>query len=189
MWFVVEDATRIGFFVTVAMALVAAVIDFRQFHVPNALTFPLGLSGLLFHASVSGLSGLQYSAGGIGMGLLVLMLFYVMGIMGAGDVKLLAAVGAWIGAANTIYVFCVAGICMGVYSLVALAWQRRLHEIPAIFQVTFVQLMTLGRHVARSDSASLTAKIKRPDRRRYVAPFAVMIVIGVLFVAARQFES
>jgi prepilin peptidase CpaA len=97
MTFVGNHVALIAFFVTTVMALVAAVIDFRRFRVPNALTFPLCISGLVFHAVVNGLSGLQYSAGGIMAGVLILLLFYVLGVMGAGDVKLLAAIGAWIG--------------------------------------------------------------------------------------------
>lgn len=180
-------ASTIALIVVTVMAFVAAVVDLRQFRVPNALTFPLAILGLTFHATVNGLGGLQYSLGGIVIGLVALFLFYVMGVMGAGDVKLLAAIGAWIGAANVVYVFCVAGIVTGIHSLVVLTWQRRLREIPAIFQVAAVQMMTLGRHIARTDSASLAAVTQRPDRHRYVMPFAVMIAIGVLLVALKQF--
>jgi prepilin peptidase CpaA len=186
MTFVGNHAALIAFVVTTVVALVAAVIDFRRFRVPNVLTFPLCISGLVFHALVNGLSGLQYSAGGIAVGLVALLLFYIMGVMGAGDVKLLAAIGAWIGAANIVYVFCVAGVVTGIHSLVVLAWQRRLHEIPAIFQVTVVQMATLGRHIVRTDSASLAATVQRPDRHRYVMPFAVMIAIGVVVVAVNS---
>ena len=148
MSFVGNHAPMIAFCVTTVMALVAAVIDFRRFRVPNVLTFPLCISGLVFHAAVNGLSGLQYSAGGIVVGVLILLVFYVLGVMGAGDVKLLAAIGAWIGGTNTVYVFCVAGVVTGIHSLVVLAWQRRLREVPAIFQVALIQVMTLGRHIA-----------------------------------------
>lgn len=183
-----EHAMVIGFFVTTVVVLIAAVIDFRQFRVPNKLTFPLCLSGLVFHAVIGGFSGLQNSAAGIAVGFAVLLVFYITGIMGAGDVKLLAAVGAWIGGANTLYVFCIAGIAAGIHSLVALAWQRRLHVVPTVFQVCLVQVMTLGRHVSRSEAGSLAEATARDDRRRYVMPFAVMIAIGVVLLAVWQFE-
>lgn len=186
MRFLGDHAALIAFVVTTVMALVAAVIDFRRFRVPNVLTFPLCISGLAFHTGVNGLSGLQYGFGGIVVGVLILLVFYVLGVMGAGDVKLLAAIGAWIGGPNTVYVFCVAGVVTGIHSLVVLAWQRRLREVPAMFQVTLIQVMTLGRHIARSDSASLSATVQRPDRHRYVMPFAVMIAIGVVVVAAKS---
>jgi prepilin peptidase CpaA len=184
-----EQATLIGFCVTTLVALVAAVIDFRRFRVPNKLTFPLCLSGLVFHATVGGLPGLQHSVGGIGFGFAILLVFYITGVMGAGDVKLLAAVGAWIGGANTLYVFCVAGIVTGIHSLAALAWQRRLHVVPTVFQVCLVQMMTLGSHITRSDVGSLAEVTQRDDHRRYVMPFAVMIAIGVVLVAVREFAT
>lgn len=186
MTFVVNQPAMVAFFVTTVMAVVAAVIDFRQFRVPNSLTFPLCICGLVFHAAANGLSGLQYSAGGVMVGVLILLVFYVLGVMGAGDVKLLAAIGAWIGGPSTVYVFCVAGMVTGIHSLVVLAWQRRLREVPAMFQVALIQVMTLGRHIVASDSASLNAIVQRSDRHRYVMPFAVMIAIGVVVVAVKN---
>jgi len=176
----------IAFLVPLLVVLIAAGIDFRRFRVPNALTFPLCFSGLLFHAWRGGLAGLQFSAGGMLVGFLVLLLFYVLGVMGAGDVKLMAAVGAWVGGICALHVFCVAGVAAGLCSLVVLAWQHRLREIPAIAQVTWMQLLTLGHHIAGSESASLGAAVQRPDRRRFVLPFAVMIAIGVLAVVLVQ---
>ena len=170
----------VAFVVTIATAMVAAVFDFRRFRVPNALTIPLGLSGMGFHA-IAG-EGLEYSLLGVAVGFGVLAVFFVMGVMGAGDVKLLAAVGAWIGGTNTLYVFCVAGVLAGFYSLAAIVAQGRWRQIPAILRVTFVQLLTLGRHIARSESVSVAAE--RPDRSCHVMPFAVMIAIGVVAVAA-----
>lgn len=172
-----------AFLVPVTFALLAAVIDFRRFRVPNALTFPLCAAGLVFHFFMGGLAGLQHSAGGILVGFLALVLFYLLAFMGAGDVKLMAAIGAWVGGTYALYVFCVAGLAAGVFSIVALACQHRLREIPAIFRVTYIQLLTLGRHIAGTDSASLGAAVQSPDRRRLVLPFAVMIAIGVLAVA------
>jgi prepilin peptidase CpaA len=183
-----DQLALVAFLVTTVVAIVAAVIDFRRFRVPNALTFPLCLVGLAFHSASGGLSGLQYSFGGIAVGILTLLLFYIMGVMGAGDVKLLAAVGAWIGPVNTLYVFCVAGIIAGLHSLAVLTWQRRLRVVPIIFQLSFVQIMTLGHHLTRSDSGSLAETTKRPDRHRYVMPFAVMIAIGVVVVAINSWS-
>lgn len=170
----------VAFLVVIAAALVAAVFDVRRFCVPNVLTGSLAVLGLMFHASVG--EGLTHGLSGVAVGLGLLLIFYIVGVMGAGDVKLLAAVGAWIGAGNTLYVFCVAGVGAGIYSLVVLGCQGRLREIPAILQVTFLQLVTLGRHLARSESVA--AATQRPDRRRYVMPFAAMIAVGVVAVAA-----
>ena len=168
---------------TAIMVVVAAVIDYRRFRVPNLLTFPLCASGLVFHGIAGGLSGLQASAQGLLIGGLLLALFYVLGVMGAGDVKLLAGVGAWLGASNIFHIFLVAALAAGVQSLVVFALQRRLGEMKAFLQVMILQLFTLGRHVAWSEPVSVAAQ--RADRRRRVMPFAVMIAVGLAVVAVR----
>jgi prepilin peptidase CpaA len=159
----------------------AAGFDFRQYRVPNFLTLPLCLSGLLFHGVLGGVDGLRFSAGGLALGGLLLILFYIMGVMGAGDVKLLAGVGAWVGAAPVQYVFLVAAVAGGIHSLIALTIQGRLRQVGVMFQVSFLQLCSLGRFMTLSEPVAALAG--RPDRRRYVMPFAVMIAIGLAVVA------
>lgn len=168
---------------TAVMVLIAAVIDFRRFRVPNLLTLPLCGSGLLFHLVVGGLPGLQGSARGMALGGLLLIVFYVLGVMGAGDVKLLAGVGAWLGAAATFYVFLVAALAAGVHSVLTFAVQRRLGQMKAFLQVMMLQLCTLGKHVAWSEPVDVA--VQKPDRRRHVMPFAVMIAVGLTAVAVR----
>jgi prepilin peptidase CpaA len=173
----------VSWMLTSVMVAIAAVIDFRQFRVPNLLTLPLCASGLLFHLALGGLPGLQSSVWGLAVGGLLLVLFYVLGVMGAGDVKLLAGVGAWLGAPHTFYVFLVAALAAGVHSIVALTVQRRLGQMMAFLQVMTLQLCTLGKHVAWAEPVDVA--LQRPDRRRHVMPFAVMIAIGLTVVAIR----
>jgi Flp pilus assembly protein protease CpaA len=166
--------------VAAGFAIIAAVIDFRQFRIPNALTLPLCLAGWLFHAAAGGLAGLQYSVGGTLTGFFVLVLFHSMGAMGAGDVKLLAACGAWIGATNTAYVFLAAALLAGLYSLAVLAWQQRLADTPMLVQAAVIRTATWGRNPA--GSGMLGEHLQRPDRRRHVLPFGLMIALGLFVV-------
>lgn len=87
-----------------AMLLVAAafVSDSRRMRIPNWMTVPSMLAGLLVHWIAGGSEGLLHSLGGAGTGLLVMLLLYVTGAVGAGDVKLFAGIGAWIGAWYTL---------------------------------------------------------------------------------------
>lgn len=75
---------------------VAAVIDGLQLKVPNWLTFPLIFSGWIYSTVAFGWEGLGWSLFGTLVGLALLLPSYAIGGMGAGDVKLLAGVGAWI---------------------------------------------------------------------------------------------
>ena len=70
--------------------VVAAVIDGLYLKVPNWLTIPMIISGLVFSFTVSGWNGLGWSLLGTVVGLILLLIVYSIGGMGAGDVKLLA---------------------------------------------------------------------------------------------------
>ena len=79
--------------------VVAAVIDGLKLKVPNWITFPMIISGWIYSAALSpyaGWEGLMYSLIGTVVGLALLLPAYAIGGMGAGDVKLLAGVGAWV---------------------------------------------------------------------------------------------
>lgn len=65
--------------------------------IPNWLTLSFAPAGVALHSGINGIGGLQYSAAGIAAGFLPLLLLYMFGGIGAGDVKLFAAAGAWMG--------------------------------------------------------------------------------------------
>src|SRR4051812_45954857 len=81
-----------AFSVVLCAALIAAVTDVWKFKVHNALTLPLLLSGLVYHAVVGGMDGFSDSLLGALFGFGVLIVFYAMGGMGAGDVKFMAGI-------------------------------------------------------------------------------------------------
>jgi prepilin peptidase CpaA len=83
--------------VAVAVGLAACVADLRTRRIPNVLTFSTAVAGVLFHAIGGGIAGAGQSLAGLAVGLLLFLPFYLLGGLGAGDVKLLAALGAWLG--------------------------------------------------------------------------------------------
>lgn len=95
----------------------AAVTDFLWQKIPNVLTFPSMMVGILGHTILNGWEGLGFSLSGFGVGLILLLGFYVMGGMAAGDVKLMAAVGAFVGPVNVFLVFLMTAILGGFYSI------------------------------------------------------------------------
>jgi prepilin peptidase CpaA len=94
-----------------------AMSDLRFQKIPNLLTLPAALMAFLYHAHHSGLPGLYESLWGWVLGLLLLIVPYRMKAMGAGDVKLLAAVGAVVGPINVIIIFLYSSIIGGLYAL------------------------------------------------------------------------
>ena len=111
-----------------AILIAAAVIDGWILKVPNWLTFPLVLAGWAAGAYCGGAGGLGLSIAGTLVGLGLLLPAYAIGGMGAGDVKLMAGIGAWIGAMATFYAFCVSSVVGGVIAVAMVLFRRRWHH-------------------------------------------------------------
>src|SRR5918993_4610254 len=107
----------------VVIALVACATDLRSARIPNYLTFPAAAAGLLFHAVSPTGSGLAAAALGLLAGLLVFFPIFALGAMGAGDVKLMAALGAWLGWQPVIYVALYGAVAGGVLALALALWR------------------------------------------------------------------
>ena len=91
------------------LSVVMAAGDWRSRRIPNYLTFGGALAGVAFQTAVFGWPGLAQALLGLFLGLGLLLLPYVLGGMGAGDVKALAALGAWLGPMGVFSVFCIYG--------------------------------------------------------------------------------
>ncbi len=104
--------------------VVAAVIDGYKLKVPNWLTFPLILAGWVYSGVAGGWEGLGYSLLGTAAGLAMLIPLYAIGGMGAGDVKLLAGVGAWVWSTNTFYAFCWSAVIGGAIAVAMMLYRR-----------------------------------------------------------------
>ena len=105
--------------------VVAAVIDGWKLKVPNWITFPLVIGGWAYGTACFGWPGLGWSLFGTALGLGLLLPAYAIGGMGAGDVKLLAGVGAWVGATATLYAFCVSAIFGGIIAVAMVLLGRK----------------------------------------------------------------
>lgn len=110
---------------TVAALLVwAAWIDGKQLRVPNWLTYPMALSGLVYNVAVGGWGGLGDGLLGLVVGLLCLMPLYSVGGMGAGDVKLMAGMGAWLGWEVTFAAFLVTTVVGAVMAVAMVVYRK-----------------------------------------------------------------
>jgi prepilin peptidase CpaA len=106
--------------VLILVLLLACITDIRSQKIPNWLTYPIILLAILVYSAVHGLHGFLFSLEGLGLGFAVLIPIYAAGGMGAGDVKLMAAVGAVLGPLNVFYAFLSTAITGGVYAFVIL---------------------------------------------------------------------
>jgi prepilin peptidase CpaA len=99
--------------------------DLRVQKIPNLLTYPTMGVALAYHFMRSGLDGALFSAGGLALGIAILIVPYLMGGMGAGDTKLLGAVGAMLGAKGVFVTFLFTALVGGVYALIVLLIDRQ----------------------------------------------------------------
>ena len=114
------------FIILIGLLALSAMTDIKWKKIPNALTFPVMIFGLMTHGFKSGLLGLIYSIEGLLLGIALLIVFYIIGMMGAGDVKLLGAVGSILGPAGVFKAFLFTAIAGGVYAIIVLAYHGQL---------------------------------------------------------------
>jgi prepilin peptidase CpaA len=105
-------------FLVAAVALVAGVYDIRYRRIPNWLVLPALLLGFLLNGFLYLGEGLLRSALGMGLAMLIYFPLYLLRGMGAGDVKLMAALGALVGPANWLFIFVVSALLGGVLAVI-----------------------------------------------------------------------
>ena len=106
------------------LLVTAATVDLRSQKIPNIITYPSMLIALTYHTIINGTEGLLFSAGGIAIGIALLIIPYLMGGMGAGDAKLMGAIGGFIGAKAAFYAFLIIAAVGGVYALIIVVIYR-----------------------------------------------------------------
>ena len=107
----------------------ALYFDLTKKRIPNFLTFPAILWGLISYTAIDGVSGLWFSLAGMLVGLAIFFIPFAMGGMGGGDVKLLAAVGALQGWQFVLAAGILTVLAGGVMSLGYLLFSGRLLRV------------------------------------------------------------
>lgn len=162
--------------VTVTL-VVAAVIDGWKLKVPNWITFPMIIAGWIYSATLSpwaGWEGLMYSLIGTAVGLALLLPAYAIGGMGAGDVKLLAGVGAWVWSTNTLYAFALSAVIGGVIAVFMVLYQRKWYKHKTQFWMIANEILT----VKDPDKLSAIAAERKPTMM--LLPYGIPIAIGTI---------
>ena len=100
------------------IGVAACVTDIRSRRVPNWLTFTSAAAGVALHALLPGGHGPWSALTGLATGLAVFFPFFALGGLGAGDVKLMAALGAWLGWQHTVWTAIYGSVAGGVLAVV-----------------------------------------------------------------------
>jgi prepilin peptidase CpaA len=152
-----------------AIVLVACVIDVRSRRIPNALTFGAAVMAFAFHAWTGGLGGFLTSAAGWTVGAALFFPFFALRGMGAGDVKLIAAVGAWLGPVMAFWVAMFTSVAGGVLGLLVALFHG--HAGTALRNI--LTLIGYWRLVGVRPLAELTLDHGRGPRLAYAVPVAI----------------
>lgn len=150
--------------------IAAGITDVRSSRVPNFITFTLALCGLGFHAISDSGAGILFSVEGLGLGLALLLGFYMYGGMGAGDVKLLAAVGAIVGPFNVFVGFLIASLLGGLYAVAVMIWHLGLAQTAERTKIILVSMVFMKVNVADSLEQTSLPKLR----------YALVIGLGTL---------
>lgn len=115
----------------VLIVIAACISDVATARIPNALTVSAAVLGLLFHAAAPPGLGIAHPVFGVLVGLAVFFPLFALGAMGAGDVKLMAAVGAWVGWKSIVFVALYGSLAGGLLALIVAA---RRHYLRTAFR-------------------------------------------------------
>jgi len=115
---------------TAVVGIVAVLEDLRRRQIPNWLTGAGILVGLVCGAWKSGWTGIGMAALGAATGFLLFLIFYILGGMGAGDIKLMSAFGALLGPSGSIIAAVIAAIAGALLAGAVLVWKPGARAIP-----------------------------------------------------------
>jgi prepilin peptidase CpaA len=161
-----------------ALLICAAVIDLRERRIPNWLTLLLAWSGLVQSLLPTGSITLSAAVLGMLIGLALPLALFVMGALGGGDVKLLAGLGAWLGAIGVIKVFAIAAIIGMVMVVVQSARRGRLG---ALFRDSaLVTINVMHPNAAALHGVLENSRATQPTNA--VLPYAVPVFCAVVLV-------
>ncbi|MGH9605229.1 MAG: A24 family peptidase [Terracidiphilus sp.] len=166
----------IAWWPTCAVLAVAVFTDLRSRRIPNWLVLPFMAAGIAVSCWLNGWSGLGQSLCGLGLGALLFGVLAFMGGMGMGDVKLCAAIGAWIGPKQLILALVVTSLAGGA---MAVAWAIRGRFAGELFKGAGDLVLSCGKGLGKRGSRPRQEPaLANPLARKL--PYAPAIAIGTL---------
>ena len=162
--------------------LLASWFDYAQRRVPNWLNLALIIAGFVVQGCYFGSAGLVTGLWGLLAGFSLLIVPWLMHGMGAGDVKLLAAIGVWLGPLLTFYSFALGAVIGGLVALVMIVSTGRLQMACANMGVILMKCST------RETIFSEFGSAKSFSATSQLLPYGVPLTAGTLIIlAARMF--
>jgi prepilin peptidase CpaA len=163
------------------LLVAAAINDIRVHKIPNVLTFTIIIGALLYHFLTKGSDGVFMSTKGLALGIGLFIIPYIMGVMGGGDVKLMGAIGAALGARGVFITAVLTSIVGGIYALTVLCLNPRYSKtFIARFALTFKTLIFTGQFSP--------IMVEEPEKRPKLY-YGLAIVIGTFIFISLEISG
>ena len=162
-------------------SLAAAITDARSRRIPNWLTGPLLLGGLVHAALVGGLAGVLDATAACLVLALPYVLLYALAGGGAGDAKLMGAIGAWLGmvyGTATLVAVCLSGVVMG------LIYAASAHRLGAVGATMSTLVRAAIYPLFRIGSLRDVPHLMPDEKESQTMPYGLAILAGVVIAAA-----
>ena len=180
----IADESLFQWGVVIGASLVAAFGDIKTQRVPNALTFPLAAAGLVWAAWQAGVSGLAEAAAGCALLALPYVFLFVFAGGGAGDAKLMGAIGTWLGLKQSVLVLLCVAIAGIVLAILRAISQRRLRFVLSSVLISIYTFLICVAGGRRLSPAHERADDAPPENGGLNVPYGVAIAVGVCAAAA-----
>ena len=172
-------ATQMIWALTILLTALAAFVDFRSRKIPNWLTVPAFVAGVTLRTILFGWPGTKSALEGTGLALLLLLPLVLLRALGAGDWKLMGAVGAFLGPLMFLFVLLGSILISGLMAVVEMARTKRVRETLHNMWVLVQGFFTFGLRA--------NPKISLDNPELLKLPFGVAVALATLvcYCAAR----
>jgi prepilin peptidase CpaA len=161
-------------------AVAAGWTDWRTRRIPNWLTVPTLLLGIVINTFAQGWAGTKNSLLGAGLGLGLLLPFVLLKSLGGGDWKLVGSLGAFLGPSRLIVVLVITVLTAGLMAVLLIIWKRRIGQTLRNLAHILASLLTL--HLPGPEMS-----LDNPDSLK--VPFGVAVAMAVVLYTVKQVWS
>lgn len=183
-------------FILIILLFTAAFFDVTEKRIPNLITFSAMIIGLILNIIMNSLNGLIFSFYGFFIGFAVFFIPFALGLMGAGDVKLMAAIGVVKGLRFTVLSTLFSAIAGIIVVFVYLIYKKKLFGYFRKYFVVLVEIFLNS--IYFSDRNRVGNKLKKfaysneienKENEKLYVPYGLAIALGTLLVLSGIFKE